>query len=331
MRQEEFEKRYQTLWNKFEQAINVLTRFKKKNIENTVLLQTFADDYRQICYCLALARERQYSPHLINQLESFAFQGHQLLYRKRLGVFNRVYQFILYGLPQAVREQAKFVWIASLLFYLPALAIFGFTLLFPELIYSLVDPDMVARIESMYDPALDKIGRERQADTDFMMFGYYIRNNIGIAFQSFAGGILATIGTQFFLIFNGTFFGGVSAHIINIGYQETFYSFVAGHSSYELTGIVLSGAAGLQIGWAVIAPGCFSRKQALINAGRRSMSLVYGAFFLLLIAAFVEAFWSSNTTFSVMTKYWVGIAGWLAILSYFFLAGRRSLSQYAAR
>ena len=322
MRQEEFEQRYAADWKTFQELVVEAEAIRRRRFESGDKLKEFAQNYRQLCYCLALARERQYSPYLIQKLEALVFRGHQIFYRKRLGIFRRIYQFILFGFPVAVREQATYVWIASAIFYLPALIIFGFTLVFPDLVYAVVDPEMVSRIESMYDPSADRLGRERQSDTDFMMFGHYIKNNIGIAFQSFAGGMLATLGTLFFLIYNGIFFGAIDAHIINIGYQEPFYSFVAGHSSYELTGIVLSGAAGLQLGWAIIAPGRFSRKQALINAGKRAMTLVYGAIFLLLIAAFVEAFWSSINSIQPTIKYWVGIAGWVLIPAYFSMLGR---------
>lgn len=322
MRQEEFEQRYRTDWETFEHSIEFAKPGWRKAKLSKAQLDEFSSQYRLLCYCLSLARERQYSPYLIQFLENLVFQGHQIFYQKRLGIFRRAYQFILFDFPSQVRQQAKFVWLATAIFYLPGLIVFFLTLAFPELIYAVVDADMVGRIESMYDPTLDRIGRERQSDTDFMMFGFYIRNNIGIAFQCFAGGILATLGTLFYLLYNGIFFGAIDAHIINIGYQETFYSFVAGHSSYELTGIVLSGAAGLQLGWAVIAPGAYSRKQAIVNAGRKSMSLVYGAIFLLLIAAFVEAFWSSTSSIPPNVKYTVGIIGWVVVIAYLTLMGR---------
>ncbi len=44
--------------------------------------------------------------------------------------------------------------------------------------------------EEMYSDAAESIGA-RGADTDWAMFGFYIRNNIGIAFQCFAAGIFA--------------------------------------------------------------------------------------------------------------------------------------------
>ena len=39
------------------------------------------------------------------------------------------------------------------------------------------------------------------------MFGFYIRNNIGIAFRTFASGIFAGLGSVFFLALNGVFIG----------------------------------------------------------------------------------------------------------------------------
>lgn len=322
MRQQEFEQRYQKDWLLFEENLALAKALPSKRRKNSHKLKNYEIDYRLVCYCLSLAKERQYSPYLIQKLESLVFQGHQIFYQKKIGIIYQIYRFILFGFPIAVRQQIKFVWIASLLFYLPGLFIFWIVLVFPEIIYAVVDSGAVANIESMYDPALDKLGRERQSDTDFMMFGHYIRNNIGIAFQEFAGGILATLGTLFYLIYNGIFFGAISAHIINVGYQQTFFPFVAGHSSYELTGIVLAAAAGLQLGWAIISPGNYSRKQALINAGQKAMILVYGAILLLLIAALVEAFWSSSNSISVITKYSVGIGGWVMVIAYLSLMGR---------
>ena len=322
MRQEEFEDRYSEHWKTFETQINLSEAIKLNNKSGEKALTGFADNYRQLCYCLALARERHYSPILIHRLEALVFRGHQTFYQKRLGIFQNVFHFILHGFPKAVKEQARFFWTASVLFYLPLVVVFLLTLIFPDLIYMIVDPKMVTSMESMYDPTAERFGTERASDSDFYMFGHYIRNNIGIAFQTFAGGILLTIGSQFFLLFNGFLFGAIAGHIYNIGYNDTFFSFVIGHGAFELTGIVISGAAGLQLGWAILSPGVYSRKQALVNAGKSAVQLVYGAIFLLLIAAFVEAFWSSTHMVSFTTKYWVGAGCWLIIICYFVFLGR---------
>ena len=63
-----------------------------------------------------------------------------------------------------------------------------------------------------YSKAAESIGRN--AGTDWMMFGVYIRNNIGIAFQCFAGGLFAGLGSLFFLAFNGAFSGALAGYLL---------------------------------------------------------------------------------------------------------------------
>jgi uncharacterized membrane protein SpoIIM required for sporulation len=158
------------------------------------------------------------------------------------------------------------------------------------------------------------------------MFGFYIKNNISIAFRCFAGGMLLGIGTLVVLLFNGMFIGGIAGHLTRLDYIDTFYPFVVGHGSFELTAIVFSGAAGLRLGYAIVNPGPFSRLDALRLAGRDVVPMIYGIVLMLVIAAFLEAFWSSSTLISSATKYGVGAVLWILVLLYCF-SGRRHESR----
>jgi uncharacterized membrane protein SpoIIM required for sporulation len=160
-----------------------------------------------------------------------------------------------------------------------------------------------------------------------MMFGFYIWNNVRIGFQTFAGGLLFGVGSIWFLAANGVVIGAVAGYLTQIGYDQTFWSFVAGHSSFELLAIVLSGAAGLRLGLAVVAPGNISRKAALVAAAKPAVRMMYGAALMFLAAAFVEAFWSPLTEVPYRVKIAVGVAGWLALLAYFAFAGRASATR----
>jgi peptidoglycan/LPS O-acetylase OafA/YrhL len=59
-------------------------------------------------------------------------------------------------------------------------------------------------------------------------------------------------------------------------------------------------------------------------AAGRSVRLIGGVIVLLLLAAFVEAYWSSMTFADPTVKYAVGAALWLLVLGYLLLAGRGS-------
>ena len=213
---------------------------------------------------------------------------------------------------------------ACLLFFGSLIGIALLVYLFPDLIYAIVSPQQVTEMQGMYDPDASRLGRaaERASSEDWMMFGYYVMHNIGIAFQTFAGGLLFGLGSVFFLFFNGLMIGAIAGHLTEIGYGQTFWSFVIGHGAFELTAIALAGAAGLQLGWALIAPGALPRGEALRLAARKSVQMICGVIVFLLIAAFIEAYWSSTTAVEPWGKYLVGATLWAMVIAYLLFAGR---------
>lgn len=315
MKQQLFEEANQAAWQTLENS------FKPRDAK--VSAHEFVQLYRQVCHDLAVAQQRQYSPYLVDRLNRLVMEGHQRLYQRKTRFFYALMQFITHGLPRAVRQEARFVWLALALFGGPAL-LFGMTVyFFPQLIYSVFSSEQIREFTEMYHPtAHAKMQETRSAADDFLMFGYYIRNNIGIAFQTFAGGIAFGVGTLFFLLYNGVVIGGVAGHLTEVGHLDSFYSFVITHGAFELTGIVMAGAAGFKLGAALLLPGNQTRLAALRIAAAHAMPIIYGIILFLLIAAFIEAFWSSSAVVPSWLKYVVGGALWTAVISYLSLAGR---------
>ena len=320
MKQSQFELRHQADWQTFATLLEALERDKADPQQ----CRGFAAAYRRQCQHLALAQARGYSSQLVEQLQQQVMRGHQQFYRHRSPLGAQLLGFLLGGFPRLVRAEWRCVLAASLLFFGSLLGMGVLVYLFPELVYSLVDPQQVAGMERMYDPDASRLGRfgERDSGDDWLMFGFYIMNNIGIAFQTFASGLLLGLGSLFFLLFNGLMIGAVAGHLTQIGYGQNFWSFVIGHGAFELTAIALAGAAGLKLGWALLAPGRLPRSAALRLAAGRGVRLVGGVIVLLMLAAFIEAYWSSMTLASAPLKYAVGAGLWLLVLGYLLLAGR---------
>ncbi len=280
--------------------------------------------YRRACEHLALARARSYPAYMIDRLERITAGAHQLIYQRREFGFARVSQMLMHDFPSAVRKHRAYVAAAAATFLLPTIIIACLVYWRPELILSVVSSDTAASFENMYSPAAHSIGRARDATTDWMMFGYYIRNNVGVAFQCFAGGLFAGLGSLFFLAYNGAFSGALAGYLTERGLSSTFYSFIATHSAFELTAIVLSGAAGLRIGHSLLAPGRMTRLQSLVQATQESVVVLYGVTAMLLVAAAIEAFWSSALWLPPVVKYGTAAVCWSAVLGYLALQGRRA-------
>ena len=313
MRQRAFEAAHAQEWN----ALEAFLEGKKPAFDPGELPLR----YRRLCQSLALAADRQYSPELVDRLNRLALRGHHVLYQNRRRQSGRVLEFLAAGFPRLVRAEWRLVAVAALLFFGPLAGLIAVLQVFPEFVHYLLTPEQISRFHGMYDPANRRIGM-LEADHSVMMFGFYIWNNVRIGFQTFAGGLLAGVGTAWFLGANGIIIGAVAGYLTQVGYSETFWSFVAGHSSLELLAIVLAGAAGLRLGLAVISPGNVSRKSALMAAAKPAVRMMYGAALMFGAAAFVEAFWSPITEIPFEAKISVGLAGWALLLFYFAFAGR---------
>jgi uncharacterized membrane protein SpoIIM required for sporulation len=322
----QFEQLYQSEWDELEHALQALRKRERKpnNGAKPLAGERIAELYRRACEHLALARARAYPAHIVERLDQLTIDAHQVIYQRRELGLQRLRRLFAVEFPRAVRAHALYVWIAAAVFGLPTLIIGVLVYYRPELILSVVSPEMAAQFEEMYAETADSIGRYRTADSDWAMFGFYIRNNIGVAFQCFASGLFAGVGSLFFLALNGAYGGAIGGYLTERGLSSTFYSFVATHASFELTAIVLAGAAGLRIGHSMLAPGRLTRTQALVLSAREAIVIVYGVTAMLLIAAGIEAFWSSASTVPHTIKYGVAAFCWILVLAYLTLQGRRA-------
>lgn len=299
MKQDKFVKMSAQRWTEFEAIIE----------GKSALDLDYPGRYRAICTDLSIARSRNYSPVLVEKLNDFVRLGQRLFYKNEKAALRKIITAVQYEFPLALYNNRCYIWACFGIFFGLGLIGAAVIVIQPEWIYQVMDGDMIGDIESMYDPSGTVQGALREREDDVLMFGVYIYNNIGIAFQTFAGGILFGVGALFYLVFNGAYFGLISGHIINVGYQEPFFSFVIGHGAFELTAIAVSGAAGCRMGLALLRPGKLSRLAALQRAASAALPLIVGAFVMLVIAAGLEAFWSPRDV-PVSMKYTVGAVLW---------------------
>ncbi|MEM1182767.1 MAG: stage II sporulation protein M [Acidobacteriota bacterium] len=323
MNQDLFVAHNEATWRRAESVLEKLESRTEWDVE----LAELPTLYRRVCHHLSLVRQRHYGAGLEQRLHDIALRGYRQLYGKRPWHWRRAAN-LLFDFPALVRARAGLFWLATALFDLPTLAMGGLVLAEPDAIYSLVSPEQVAEYESMYRT---RDTEERGAAADFAMFGFYIYNNISIAFRTFASGLFAGLGTLFILVFNGLFLGGLMAHMVHAESAVNLTSFVITHGAFELTAIVLAGVAGLRLGGAVIAPGRYSRGEALRRAGGDCAYLIGGVTVMLVIAAVIEAFWSSSAWIPPAGKYASGALAWAAVFLYLGLAGRGREGRFRDR
>ena len=115
--------------------------------------------------------------------------------------------------------------------------------------------------------------------------------------------------------------GGITGLTAHYGLGLELWSFVIGHGVIELSVIFMAGGAGLMLGWALIHQVC-RRKDSLILAACKAISLLAGGIPLLVVAGLIEGFFSPAEDIQVWFKWAVGLGSGILLYSYLLLSGR---------
>jgi uncharacterized membrane protein SpoIIM required for sporulation len=255
-------------------------------------LRRVAALYRALCADVMQVRSQGFGPDLRWRLDALATRANSFLYRAPRSEGAARLREMIAEFPREVRRQGAFVLVASALFWVPfAVGSIG-ALLAPGFPERVLPAETLEQMSSAYSKGF---AEGRASGTDAAMAGFYVQNNIGIAFRCFATGALFGTGSVFFLVYNGLVTGAVVGYLLSTGHGRNILTFVCGHSPFELGAIVIAGAAGLMVGYAMIDTGGLTRVAALRRAGRSALTLVVGAAVMLLVAALVEGFWSPSS------------------------------------
>jgi uncharacterized membrane protein SpoIIM required for sporulation len=310
-----FVQRREAVWQEFE---GIVSGGRKKVRSRAAW---FPQGFRELTQDLNTARAHGFDPLLIERLNRLALEGNQLFYGQREFSLRPAAFFITRTFPQKVRSQWRGIGAAFLIFYGIAFFCAFLSVRFPDLVYELIPESQAVSLEEMYDPSGEHFLVPRDVSSDADMFGYYIYNNISIAFRTFAAGILGGAGSLFMLGVNAVMLGAAAGHLINVGFGETFFPFIIAHSSFELTALIFSAQAGLLLGYRFFVTRGLSRSASLRVAAKEALPLISGAALMLVIAAVLEAFWSSRHELPLPLRYGAGAAFWILLLLYFLFAG----------
>jgi uncharacterized membrane protein SpoIIM required for sporulation len=119
-------------------------------------------------------------------------------------------------------------------------------------------------------------------------------HNISVTMLMVAAGITFGLGTAYLLALNGLLIGAVAALCFKHGMSLELWSFVLPHGSFEISALVIAGAAGLILGHALIDPGPYRRAEFLSFRARETVRLALGCVPLLVVAGIIEAFFSPS-------------------------------------
>lgn len=239
--------------------------------------------YRAAAADLALARRRWPGDPVVYRLEELVGQARHLVYagERKTGSVRAFFGTGYWGL---IRERLGFVALGWALLVVPGVLV-G--------LWAAGDPAEAAGfLPAAYRGVGENIGGDLglPVGTQAALAGRILTNNIQVSFLAFAGGITAGLGTAVVLLYNGALIGGVAGLAVDAGRAGPLIELVAPHGVLELSVIVVSAAAGMTIGGALIDPGSRRRQVALTEGARRGAEIVLGTAPWFVLAGLVEGF-----------------------------------------
>ena len=278
--------------------------------------------YRATTADLALA-QRDFPGHRLTlYLNQLVARAHAFIYQDDPLTLRRLKQYLVVGFPRTFRANLSFFLAAFLLFLLPAVLVGVITYFQPQVVRVLLGAETQEYVLPLIEQGelwTNIPVAERPYTAAFIM-----QNNIRVSIMAFGGGILAGLLTVYAMIFNGLLVGSLLGLTAHYGIGFDLATFMVGHGVIELTVIFMAGGAGLMMGWAIIRPGLFRRRDALVLAAQEAVQLILPAVPLLLIAGLIEGFISPAETIAWPIKWGVGLLTGLVLYGYLLRSGRES-------
>jgi uncharacterized membrane protein SpoIIM required for sporulation len=283
----EFIRSHQDQWKKLDAFLAQARRLSLARVP----LEEFRQGsllYRQTVSDLAYARMRFAQHSVVAELERLVGLAHSLLYQAERGRSRNGWDFFRRTWPARVREAARPILLAVVIFWIGAALGYVLTAQNPVLEGYFVSPRMREAINSghLWTESLTKTAPKDSANIAI--------NNIQVSLLCWGLGVTFGVGTVWFVLFNGLMLGSIIAACARAGMWRPLLEFIVGHGSLELPAIWISAGAGLLLAEALLFPARYYRSDELRLKGRCSVQIMIGIVPLLLVAAVIEAFVSPS-------------------------------------
>ncbi|HWI51651.1 MAG TPA: stage II sporulation protein M [Symbiobacteriaceae bacterium] len=317
MNQDQFVARRQAQWQALSGILGQLQGRGARRLAPE-MVQEVGRLYRQTASDLAYARTYYPGSAVVGHLNQLVSQAHAVLYAEEPQRFKSFLRFYWYTVPQTIRRHWKAIFLAFAL-VAAGLAIGCVATLYDRDLADALIPQQI--LERMVTP------RERynMAVAERPVIGTQIMlNNVRVGVMAFGLGVTLGVGTVISLFYNGVIVGAVLAHSVWQGNMGSLWAHLMAHGSLELMAIFLCGAAGLVLGWSIVAPGDLPRSESVTKGGREAVVLVMGSVPFFVIAAIIESQVTPALSLSDGAKYVVAVVTGLLGLAYWILPGRRN-------
>lgn len=279
MKEAAFIKQSKTRWEEFEKIIKNPRQAQPDKL---------AELYIQITDDLSFSRTQYPDSRTTRYLNDLASKVHLELYKNKKEDKNRFITFWRNELPAVMFEVRKPL-LYSLIIFLVAGAMGAVSVFHDDTFVRLIlgDGYVNMTLENIKSGNPTKV---YSGESEIMMFFYITWNNILVSFRVFVFGIFASLGTGFYLFYNGLMVGTFIMFFFQEQQLSQALPVIMLHGTIELSSIVIAAAAGFTMGNSLLFPGTYSRLDSFKSGALKGLKIVMGLVPFFILAGFIESF-----------------------------------------
>ncbi len=324
LKSQRFRQQRESDWRRLEQLMTKAEKGSASKLTDEEIL-AIPVLYRSTLSALSVARETSLDLGLVEYLETLSARAYFFVYGSRATLQDRLTSFLRHDWPNAVRGLWRETLISTALMLLGAIVAGWLVLHEPEWFYAFVPSEMAGG----RDPAASTETLRSTLDSSdgsgglSVFAAFLFTHNAQVAILAFALGFALCLPTGMLILYNGATLGAFVALFTSRGLGVEVGGWLLIHGVTELFAVILAGAAGFRIGWAVAFPGQRRRLDAAVEAGRTAAIVMGGVVVMLFFAGLLEGF---GRQLIVHTGLRYGVAAFTALVwaAYFYFPRREA-------
>lgn len=266
-------------------------------------LESLSVAYRRVLHHQATANQRYPGTAIARRLARLAREGTHWLHRDTRTAGHGLARYFRHTMPNAFHHAVPLIGLTAGLFFVATLFGVCVTAVAPDFGARFLGPVAIdgLRDGTLWTESIFAVTPGAVASTKIAT------NNLTVALTAWAGGALAGVGALWVVLLNGVMLGSVITVTWHYGMGTALGAFIAAHGPLEISLILVSAAAGLDMGRALVVSSDVPRGLRWAEAGQRSLALLVGCLPWILILGFVEGFVSPSPMLAVSVKVAIGV------------------------
>ncbi|HXU25705.1 MAG TPA: stage II sporulation protein M [Bacteroidia bacterium] len=305
MREITFLKEQASKWQDFEKLLN----------EKNANPQKLAGLFIEVTDDLSYARTHYPTSKTTQYLNGLAARVHQEIYKNKKESRGRFFTFWKTEVPLIMFKYRKQLLLSFSIFAI-------FTLL--GFISEIYDENFVRFVlgDGYVDATIERIRKGNPLgiygeDEQTGMFLRITINNIFVSFIVFVMGLLFSFGTAYQLFRNGVMLGAFQGFFWKYNLFAKSLLVVWIHGTFEISAIIIAGAAGFVLGNSLLYPGTYKRIESLKIGARNSLKIIIGIVPVFIVAGFLESFVTRYTNMPLWLSLFIILGSLTCVVGYF--------------